>query len=227
MLLSLLLVSGCINLKNDECSNQQYLALNGDCVQDPGPTEFEIDTASDNLDDDGGDGDGGGNGGGDSAGATNGGSETDGGSSDADADAGTDNGGGSDGGGDPMLDEVNVTCDAGSWYYQISTAVPTESATITVTETGSDDGSQPSEFHTLTMAGASASGGETYERDLLLVADYYFEDVATQFLCTEGTNSGLTWQIDLYSDAGRTVPIGCVTWGHDTSGPSSAGCQLH
>ena len=76
------------------------------------------------------------------------------------------------------------------------------------------------------MAGASGGGGESYERDLLLVADYYFEDVATQFICIDGSNDKLTFQIDLFSDSARTSPIGCVAWGHDTTAPASAGCQL-
>ena len=63
------------------------------------------------------------------------------------------------------------------------------------------------------------------ERDLLLVTDYYFEDVATQFTCTDGTNSDLTWRMDLYSDPARASSLGCVTWGHDTSSDVASGCQ--
>ena len=75
------------------------------------------------------------------------------------------------------------------------------------------------------MAGASSSGGEAYERDLLVVTDYYFEDVATQFECIDGTNPNLTWRIDLYANAERTSFIGCVTTGHDTTTDVSDGCQ--
>jgi hypothetical protein len=74
-------------------------------------------------------------------------------------------------------------------------------------------------------AGPSSSGGETYERELLLVTDYYFEDVATQFACIDGTNTDLTWRVVLYSDAARSMPLGCVSWGHDPSADIASGCQ--
>jgi hypothetical protein len=140
---------------------------------------------------------------------------------DADGDGSSDDGSGDD----PMLESIDITCDVGNWHYKVSTAIATESAAITVTETAAD--AAPTEFHTLTMASASSSGGEDYERDLLLVTAYYFEDVATQFACVDGTNLDLTWQIDLYSDAARTVSIGCVTWGHDTSAGIASGCQAY
>jgi len=221
MLLSLLLVSGCITVDDGLCSNDEYRALNGDCVQDPGPTDIEVDTASEDLDlDSDGDDDGSG----DDDGAPDDGGDADSdGTTDADVDAGSDGDSDADSSGDQMIDSVDITCDAGSWYYNISTATETESAAINVTETG--DASTPTEFHTLTMAGASSSGGEIYERDLLLVTDYYFEDVATQFACTDGSNENLTWRIELYSDAARTSPIGCVSWGHDTTSDLAAGCQ--
>ena len=140
---------------------------------------------------------------------------------DADGDGSSDDGSGDD----PMLQSIDITCDAGSWDYKVSTAIATESAAITATETGS--AAALTEFHTLTMTGASSGGGEDYERNLLLVAGYYYEDVATQFACAEGTNPDLTWKLDLYSDAARTVSIGCVTWGHDTSAGIASGCQAY
>ena len=227
MLLSLLLIPGCITLDNNDCSNQQYLALNGDCIQDPGPTDIDLDTADPELDgdaDDGGDEGGSGGSGGTTSGDVDGDDGTVGpDDSDADADAGDADGGG----GEPMLESVNISCTANeNWDYQIATSIATESATVTVTETGSDQNPKPTEFHTLVTAGPSSSGGETYERNLLLVAGYYFEDVATQFACIDGSNDQLTWQVDLFSDADRTQPIGCVTWGHDTTEAEASGCQL-
>ena len=227
MLLSLLLLPGCITLDSNDCSNQQYLALNGDCVRDPGIADIELDTADPDLDadaDDGGDetagNDGGSESAGEAAGGADGTAETDGMGGDADA------GGMGGGSGEPMLEYVEITCDVGSWDYQIATSIPTESATFTVTETGSDNTPPPEEFHTLVTGGPSGSGGELYERNLLLVDGYYFEDVATQFACVDGSNELLTWQLDLFSDADRTQPIGCVAWGHNTTAAEAAGCQL-
>ncbi len=227
MLLSLLLLPGCITLDSNECASQQYLALNGDCVRDPGIADMELDTADPDLDVDV-DADGG------EAAGSDGGNETDGeitsgddGTSETDGMGGDVDGGGTGGSsGDPMLEYVDITCDVGSWDYQIATSIATESATFTVTETGSDNSPPPEEIHTLATSGPSASGGELYERNLLLVDGYYFEDVATQFACVDGSNESLTWVVELYSDSARTQPIGCVAWGHDTSAAEAAGCQL-
>ena len=220
MLLSLLLLPACITLDNNDCADQQYLALNGDCIQDPGPTDIELDTAEPDVDE--GTGDGGDGGTDDGGGGTTGGGETgDGGTTGAD-DAGADGGNTDGSGGEPMLDSADASCDVGSWNYDIATSIPTEGATLTVT----DSATGLEEFHTLVTDGPSESGGEKYQRELLLVDGYYFEDVATQFACIDGTNDQLTWKVDLFSDADRTQNIGCVTWGQDTTTNEASGCQL-
>ncbi len=221
MLLSLMMMTGCIDLVDTECTTNQYLAISGNCVQDPGQMDlFEdsgllVDDETDEVEDEGGTT-------GDDGTETDGGSDTNG-SSDGESTGGSEDGGG--GTSDPVMESVTITCDAGGWYYQIATSVPTVSATVTITETGSTESEIPTEFHTLTMSGGSSSGGETYQRDLLLVEDYYFEDVATQFPCTDGSNPNLTWQFDLYAGADGTEPVGCATQGHDTSASIAAGCQ--
>ena len=222
MLLSLLMMTGCIELVDTECTTNQYLAINGSCVQDPGQMDLLQDTGVDvdeEDDEEAGDSTD------DGSGDTDGGSDTDDGT---DGEATGEDVAGDGGGGDaePVVESITISCDAGGWYYQVATSIATASATITITETGSTEVDAPTEFHTLTMAGESASGGETYQRDLLLVTDYYFEDVATQFACTDGTNPNLTWQVDLYADTDATEQVGCAAKGHDTSVSAAAGCQV-
>jgi hypothetical protein len=57
------------------------------------------------------------------------------------------------------------------------------------------------------------------------VADYYYENTATQFDCIDGGNPNLTWRVDLYTDPSFTSRIGCVTWGHDPSHYRENGCM--
>jgi hypothetical protein len=112
-----------------------------------------------------------------------------------------------------------------NWNYTISTSTPTESSSFEVLNTATGASETP-EFHTLMIQGSSSSGGETYIRELLLVEGYYYEDVASQYPCQEGsTNGELTWKIDLFSDTARLVPAGCVVLGHDPSYFSGSGCS--
>jgi hypothetical protein len=117
---------------------------------------------------------------------------------------------------------VDVSCDAGNWFYNITTSTPTESADFDVVNTG--DGTLTEEHHTLSMDGAAETGGEIYARELLIVAGYTFIDVATQFSCTDGTNPDLTWRFSLYDDVDSSVLIGCVSFGHDPSYFATDGC---
>ena len=64
-------------------------------------------------------------------------------------------------------------------------------------------------------------------RDLLLVEDYYFEDVATGYPCdvASASNPNLSWKVTLFGDSDATVSLGCVALGHDPAHFAADGCQ--
>ncbi len=120
-----------------------------------------------------------------------------------------------------LFESIDVSCDDARWYYSVATTIPAGSADLRVAQTGVDD---EIERHTLALEDTSSSGGGVYSRELYLVADYYYEDTATQFLCIDGLNPNLTWRIDLYVDPSYSSHMGCVSWGHNPSYFQSDGC---
>ena len=192
MLVSVLALTACVDVANDECGENQYLALNGSCVNDHWASSGAgSDDTGHTVDED---------------------------------DVGT--------GADQLVTSIDIACSASEekWTYTVSTATATEGASFEVFNSVTGQPSPP-ELHTLKIEGPSSTGGETYSHELLLVDDYYQEDVSSQFPCTDGspeagTNNELTWKIDFFANVNRTVPIGCVVLGHDPAAFPLSECKV-
>ena len=117
-----------------------------------------------------------------------------------------------------FVERIEVACSAAAWDYQVSMLEDLgEGAYLSASLIVMNDHAE--EFHTLQMGGPFS-----FELSLLLVEDYYYQDIATQFACTEG-HPDLTWRLDIFADADSASHLHCVTWGHDTSEHLDDGCR--